>query len=176
MTRRSHGRARIALLTAAGLAALAWAAFVEPVAHVVYNPTPSVATGWYRIVPADAAALRAGDVVLVRLPSAAADLAARRGYLPSNVPLLKRVGAVAPQRVCVLGASVTIDGVPAAAVLRTDRRGRPLPAWRHCRALRAGEVFLLGTHPASFDSRYFGPIDASAMIGRAQPLWLDASP
>ncbi len=174
MTGCTHGRVLVALLAAAGLAALAWAAFVPPVAHVVYNPTPSVAAGWYRIVPADLAALRAGDVVLVRLPPAVAALAERRAYLPSNVPLLKRVGAVAPQRVCVLGASVNIDGVPAAAVLRSDRRGRPLPAWRQCRALQAGEVFLLGTHPASFDSRYFGPVPASTVLGVAHPLWLDA--
>ncbi len=174
MTSRMHGRALVALLSAAGLAALAWAAFVPPVAHLIYNPTPSVATGWYRIVPADLETLRAGDVVLVRLPPAVAALAERRAYLPSNVPLLKRVGAVAPQRVCVLGASVNIDGVPAAAVLRSDRRGRPLPAWRQCRALRADELFLVGTHPASFDSRYFGPVPASAVLGVAHPLWLDA--
>lgn len=176
MTCRSHGRALVALLTAAGLVALAWAAFVPPVAHVVYNPTPSVATGWYRIVSTDVAALRAGAVVLVRLPPEAGQLAARRGYLPANVPLLKRVGAVAPQRVCTLGSLVHIDGALAAAALRADRRGRPLPAWRQCRALHPGEVFLLGAHPSSFDSRYFGPIDASAVLGIAHPLWLDAPP
>ncbi len=42
----------------------------------------------------------------------------------------------------------------------------------HCRALRAGELFLLSaTNPASFDSRYSGPIDAAAVLGRAQPMW-----
>ncbi|MBI3531959.1 MAG: S26 family signal peptidase, partial [Burkholderiales bacterium] len=38
--------------------------------------------------------------------------------------------------------------------------------------LHDGELFLLSaTNPASFDSRYFGPIAASAVIGSAQPLW-----
>ncbi|HEL5339992.1 TPA: S26 family signal peptidase [Stenotrophomonas maltophilia] len=176
MRARMHGRALVVLLTASGLAALAWANWMPPTAHVVYNPTDSVPVGWYRIRSADVAALAAGDIVLVRLPPDATQLAARRGYLPANVPLLKRVGAVAPQRVCVLGASVNIDGVPAAALLRTDRRGRPLSAWRQCRPLQAGEVFLVGAHPASFDSRYFGPIDAAAVLGIAHPLWLDTPP
>ncbi|MFX7140861.1 S26 family signal peptidase, partial [Acinetobacter baumannii] len=76
-----------------------------------------------------------------------------------RIPLLKRVGAVAPQEVCIADGKVRIDGVPSAAVLRADRWGRPLPFWQQCRRLRPGELFLLSvTNPASFDSRYFGPI------------------
>ncbi|MCR2567882.1 S26 family signal peptidase, partial [Salmonella enterica] len=32
------------------------------------------------------------------------------------------------------------------------------------------------TNPASFDSRYFGPVSASAVIGVARPIWLEAHP
>ncbi|MQU24843.1 S26 family signal peptidase, partial [Pseudomonas helleri] len=43
--------------------------------------------------------------------------------------------------------------------------------------LEPGELFLLSvTNPASFDSRYFGPVSASAVIGAAHPLWLEARP
>jgi len=87
------------------------------------------------------------------------------------------VGAIAPQEVCITGQIVRIDGVPSAALLRADRWGRPLPAWQQCRRLRAGELFLLSaTNPASFDSRYFGPVSASAVIGVAHPVWLEARP
>ena len=111
------------------------------------------------------------------LPTTAAALAAQRGYLPVRVPLLKRVGAVAPQHVCVFDALVWIDGVPVAAVRPADRLGRPLPSWPQCRQLRPGELFLLSvTNPASFDSRYFGPVSASAVIGVARPIWLEAHP
>jgi len=87
------------------------------------------------------------------------------------------VGAVAPQEVCIAGGIVRIDGVPSAAVLPADRWGRLLPSWQQCRQLRPGELFLLSaTNPASFDSRYFGPISASAVIGVAHPVRLETRP
>ena len=88
-----------------------------------------------------------------------------------------RVGAVAPQEVCITGRVVRIDGVPSAAVLPADRWGRPLPSWQQCRRLEPGELFLLSvTNPASFDSRYFGPVSTSAVIGVAHPVWLESRP
>ncbi len=182
---RSRLRARIVLagLAACGLAALAWASFVHPLPRLIYNPSDSVAVGWYRIDPFDPRTaslprpLSVDSIVLVPLPTTPAALAAQRGYLPVRVPLLKRVGAVAPQHVCVFDALVWIDGVPVAAVRPADRLGRPLPSWPQCRQLRPGELFLLSvTNPASFDSRYFGPVSASAVIGVARPIWLEAHP
>lgn len=182
---RSRLRARLVLagLSACGLAALAWASFVHPLPRLIYNPSDSVAVGWYRIEPFDLRAaslprpLPVDSIVLVPLPDRAATLAAQRGYLPTRVPLLKRVGAVAPQHVCIVAGQVRIDGVPSAAVLPADRLGRPLPSLQLCRRLEPGELFLLSvTNPASFDSRYFGPVSASAVIGVAHPVWLETRP
>ncbi|MFW7342281.1 S26 family signal peptidase [Pollutimonas sp. H1-120] len=174
---RSRSRVRIvlAVLSACSLAALAWASFVPPAAHLIYNPSDSVPVGWYRIRPTGPT--RIGSIVLARLPADVAALAAQRGYLPSHIPLLKRVGAVAPQHVCIVDGQVRIDGVPVAAVLPADRMGRSLPFWPQCRPLADGELFLLSTtNPASFDSRYFGPIQTSAVIGTAQPIYLEKQP
>ena len=182
---RSSRRARIVLagLAACGLAALAWASFVHPLPRLAYNPSDSVAVGWYRVDPLDPRAsspprpLSVGSIVLVPLPAEAAALAAQRGYLPTRIPLLKRVGAMAPQEVCITRGFVRIDGVPSAAVLPADRWGRPLLSWPQCRRLESGELFLLSvTNPASFDSRYFGPVSASAVIGVARPVWLESRP
>ena len=182
---RLRVRARLVLagLSACGLAALAWASFVHPLPRLIYNPSDSVAVGWYRVDPLGRKPgslprpLSVGSIVLTALPPDAATLAAQRGYLPARVPLLKRVGAVAPQEVCIADGKVRIDGVPSAAVLSADRWGRPLPSWSQCRRLRPGELFLLSvTNPASFDSRYFGPVSASAVIGVARPIWLESRP
>jgi conjugative transfer signal peptidase TraF len=165
-----------------GLAALC-APAVMPMATrdrvlVVYNTSDSVPRGWYRIDRMDtAASLHVGSIVLARLPADVAALAAQRGYLPSGVPILKRIGALAPQSVCVREQRVRIDGSVAASVRTHDGAHRPLQAWAQCRPLEVGELFLLGdTNPASFDSRYFGPISASAVLGVARPLWTWSAP
>lgn len=173
MNRPAH-RILLALVATLGVAALAGPALHTPAARWVYNPSDSVPRGWYRIEPQPASSdgLHVGDIVLARLPAEAAALAAQRGYLPERIPLLKRIGAVAPQRVCVAQRTVYVDDVPVALAREADGLGRGLPLWSHCRALRAGELFLLSaTNTASFDSRYFGPIDAAAVLGRAQPMW-----
>ncbi|WP_420018524.1 S26 family signal peptidase [Xanthomonas medicagonis] len=173
----------LAALSAAGLAALAWASFAHPDPRLIYNPSDSVPIGWYRIDPMASAASRSparvsvGSTVLVRLPAGVAALASQRRYLPAHIPLLKHVGAVAPQHVCIVGGHVLVDGVAVASTLPADRMGRPLLSWPECRPLEQGEVFLLSeTNPASFDSRYFGPVSASAVIGVARPVWLETRP
>ena len=68
--------------------------------------------------------------------------------------------------------SVRIDGVSVATAMRTDGQDRSLRIWQQCRRLVNDELFLLSmTNPASFDSRYFGPIFARDVIGNAQPIW-----
>lgn len=182
---RSRLRARIALagLSSVGLAALAWASFVQPLPRLIYNPSDSVPVGWYRVEPLQPRAgslprpLSVDSIVLVRLPTDATALAAQRGYLPAHIPLLKRVGAVAPRHVCVVAGQVRIDSVLVATALPADRLGRSLPSWRHCRPLIEGELFLLSvTNPASFDSRYFGPVSTSTVIGVARPIWSETRP
>ncbi len=165
-----------------GLAALCAPAFMTMSAQervsVVYNPTDSVPRGWYRISSiANTASLHVGSIVLARLPADVAAFAGQRGYLPSGVPILKRIGAVAPQSVCVREQVVLIDGAIAADTRTHDGARRPLQGWQHCRPLAGGELFLLSdTSPASFDSRYFGPITASAVLGIARPLWTWSAP
>ncbi len=168
-------RVVVALFTGFGIAALAWPSAHTPVARIVYNPSDSVPPGWYRIGPPDS--LHVDSIVLARLPAGAAALAAQRGYLPEHIPLLKRIGAISPQQVCIEKHIVRIDGVAEAVARTADGRGRPLSAWQHCRRLHDGELFLLSaTNPASFDSRYFGPIAVSTVIGSAQPLWTWGTP
>jgi conjugative transfer signal peptidase TraF len=99
---------------------------------------------------------------------------AERGYLPTNVPLLKRVAALSGQTVCRIGARITIDGQLVGKAHLTDRQGRTLPSWSGCYQLRRGEMFVMNpAAPDSFDGRYFGVLHTRNVIGRATPIWTD---
>jgi type IV secretory pathway protease TraF len=98
------------------------------------------------------------------------ELPARRGYLPLNRLLLKIVAASTGDVICRLGAGVWTGRHSGVWALRTDALGRPLPNWRGCRRLRANELFVLGTHSGSFDSRYFGPINRQAVLTAVRPM------
>lgn len=170
MSRLKRRRWIIGLVAMGGLAALACASFTTPEPHWIYNASASVPVGWYRVEPAKS--LQVGTIVLTRLPPEVLDLAAQRGYLPAHIPLLKRVGAVGSQHVCMRGDLVHVDGMPMAVALPADRWGRPLSHWPQCRVLADGELFLLSTdHPGSFDSRYYGPVGVDSVIGQARRIW-----
>ncbi|HHY51469.1 MAG TPA: S26 family signal peptidase, partial [Alphaproteobacteria bacterium] len=114
------------------------------------------------------------DLVAVRAPEPLASFLADGGYLPRGVPLLKRVAALPGQRVCRTALAITVDDVPMGDALDRDRRGRPLPIWQGCRLVENGELFLMNWQVRdSLDGRYFGPLPAIAVIGRATPLYTD---
>lgn len=143
---------------------------LDPSPRLVWNPSESAPRGLYSVRPH--APLRRGDFVLAWAPPHARDLAARRGYLPRNVPLIKRVSALEGDRVCAQGSMILVNGKPVAERRATDRAGRPLPAWHGCARLRRGMLLLLMPHADSFDGRYFGPSELGSVVGRAEPLWV----
>ncbi len=157
-----------ALLGLAGLAGLAWSSQLTPHAALV-NESSSLPRGLY--VRAPGASAERGAIVAVRPPPAARSYLAHLGA-PPEARLLKRVAAVGGDWVCAGPDQVRTPRGPV-SVLGRDRLGRPLPAWRDCRRLVSGEVFLLGDAPTSFDSRYFGPADEDMIDGvyRAALTW-----
>jgi conjugative transfer signal peptidase TraF len=175
LQRRRRGRLRprvILALTMLGFGCVGFTTFVRPAPLLLWNASASAPIGLYRVIAATP--IRRGDLVLIRAPDTVRDLAAARGYLPLSVPLVKRVSALAGDVVCILDDEVIVDGETVARRLKRDHLGRPLPCWEGCRTLHADEVFLLMAGvPDSFDSRYFGPVLLSAVIGRLVPLWTE---
>lgn len=146
-------------------------AVCSPRPRLIWNASASAPIGLYYVMPG--APVRVGDMVVARLPRGLVALAAHRRYLPSNVPLVKRVAAGPGARLCAIGHLVLIDGKVAASRRDVDRAGRPLPAWHGCRTLARGDMFLLMAGvPDSFDGRYFGVTGRRDLIGKATPLWV----
>ena len=139
----------------------------------IWNASPSVPIGLYRLAPVSH--IEAPDLVVVEPPEPLASFLAERGYLPRGVPLLKRVRAVAGDRVCRQGRTIVAFDHAYGEARERDGQGRPLPVWQGCRTLAPGEVFLMNWDAAdSFDGRYFGPLPASSVTARALPIWTDA--
>lgn len=154
-------------------AAFAIIAAVDPFPRIIWNASASAPIGLYRVHPDSDPP--AGALVAIAPPARLARWLSARGYLPEGVPLLKHVAAKAGQRVCRIGAVVSVDGDPVASARADDSRGRPLPSLQGCRTLGPGEIFLLNPAvPDSLDGRYFGPLPASSVIGTATPLHLRA--
>jgi conjugative transfer signal peptidase TraF len=172
--RSSCGQKRpvvIPILTLFGLGLIALPALDSHTPLIVWNASASACIGLYRVL---AGAATRGDLVLIHTPDSIRQLADERGYLPANVPMLKRIAGANGDIVCAAGNAIFINGRLVADRLMSDGLGRPLPHWSGCHLLSTGEAFLLMEGVTnSFDSRYFGPITTSAIIGRLAPLWVD---
>ena len=165
-------RTGILLTTSAATVGLALTAFIDMPKKLVWNASASIPLGLYTITPADH--LKVGDRVAVDPPEAIARFIAERGYLPRGVPILKTVAALPGQRVCRIGSKIIINGSTIGEARERDRLDRELPVWHGCRNIGADEIFLMNATAAdSFDGRYFGPIAATAIIGKVLPFWTD---
>ena len=167
MTRR-----RTLAVTALAVIGIAAASAVDWPLRLIWNATASAPIGFYTVEPA--ARIEVPELVAVMPPELLAAFMAERGYIAGGIPLLKRVVGLSGQRVCRNGSTVTVDGIEMGEALERDSLGRDLPVWQGCRVIAPGEIFLMNWDVRdSLDGRYFGPIPASSVIGRAVPLWTD---
>ena len=167
MTRR-----RVLTVTVLAVSVIAAMSVVDMPTRLIWNATASAPIGFYTVVPTER--IDVPELVAVMPPEPLARFMVERGYIGRGVPLLKRVVGLSGQRVCRIGRTITVDGVEMGEALERDRSGRNLPVWQGCRVIGDGEIFLMnGQVRDSLDGRYFGPIPASSVIGRALPLWTD---
>jgi len=99
---------------------------------------------------------------------------------PANGDLVKRVIALPGQTVYSAGNTIYVNGRPLAEpyLPRHDPLGPPIPhaSRQHPYHVPAGEFYLLGDNRAiSCDSRYWGPIQGSTIVGRVVLDWWHAS-
>lgn len=141
------------------------------------NLTPSYPIGLWRIEPLERTAA-VGDLVFICPPDGAPFvLALERGHIRPGLcpggmgPLIKTIMAVGEQQVDIAG-SVTIDGTPLArsAVRGADAEGRALPDFAGG-TVPPGWLYLHSDFAGSFDSRYFGFVPATGLLGLARPVF-----
>jgi conjugative transfer signal peptidase TraF len=154
----------------AGLAAIAYMGGFR------LNLTPSEPLGLWRIVALQRP-VAAGDLVFICPPATASfEEARRRGYVRRGLcpggfaPLIKTVAALPGQHFGI-GANVTVDGRPLASsiVRASDGEGRPITPFK-TGIVPLRHLFLHSSFASSYDSRYFGPVPDTGLLGLARPV------
>lgn len=160
------GRSRASRVAVGVGCVAAIAAGLGEAGGVRVNVSPSLRLGVYRV--AHAPVVR-GATVLLCLPAAVASIARARGYLWRGAcvggvaPVGKVVVATAGDTVDVTTRGVWVNGrlLARSAPFSVDTRGRPLMPALGRWVLVRGELWTYGdADPRSFDSRYFGPVNA----------------
>ncbi|UHS59806.1 conjugative transfer signal peptidase TraF [Agrobacterium vaccinii] len=169
-------RARVLLVLACVGGAIAALVAVAYIGGFRLNLTPSEPLGLWRIVALQRP-VETGDLVFICPPvTASFEEARRRGYVrrglcPSGfAPLIKTVAALAGQHV-EIGANVTVDGrpLPSSIVRASDGQGRSLTPFK-TGIVPLRNLFLHSSFASSYDSRYFGPVPDSGLLGLARPV------
>lgn len=143
---------------------------LPPRPKILYNPSSSAPIGWYQIT--DNNSPKRHDLVAVYAPDWARKLADERSYLPYDYPLIKSVIAIEGDEVCYHIDRVSVPNGADIPLLARDRLGREMPRkFIGCYTLGAGEIWIASPDvQAGFDSRYFGAIDQSMLVGSVEYL------
>ncbi|MVA22806.1 conjugative transfer signal peptidase TraF [Agrobacterium vitis] len=140
------------------------------------NLTPSEPLGLWRIVALQRP-VETGDLVFIcPPPTTSFEEARRRGYVRRGLcpggfaPLIKTVAALAGQDI-EIGANVTVDGTPLASsiVRASDGEGRPITPFK-TGIVPLRHLYLHSSFASSYDSRYFGPVPDTGLLGLARPV------
>jgi conjugative transfer signal peptidase TraF len=139
------------------------------------NTSPSLPVGLY-VVTSDSSA----NLIEFCLAEPFAALSLARAYRSAGAcwdggaPLLKPVVAKAGDVVDLSVRGISVNGVLLAntAPLSKDTKGRLLEPWPFGRfPVAPGTVWVASSyHSRSFDSRYFGPVDTTAIRHRMKPF------
>ncbi|GAK72741.1 conjugal transfer protein TraF [Agrobacterium rubi TR3 = NBRC 13261] len=167
-------RRRLLLVLAGAGGMIAALAAVAYMGGFRLNLTPSEPLGLWRIVALQRP-VETGDLVFICPPvTTSFEEARRRGYVRRGLchggfaPLIKTVAALPGQHV-EIGANVTVDGRPlASSIVRgSDGEGRPIAPFK-TGIVPPKNLFLHSSFASSYDSRYFGPVPDTGLLGLAR--------
>lgn len=129
----------------------------------VFNATPSMPEGIYYL--RQVTKWQKDMAVIFRLPHHLDEFASHTSWLKPNGWLIKRVGALEGDRVCIENGVLRINDERIGKAHKTDREGLPLPQLSMCQQVPPGYFFPLGIGEQSFDGRYIGMIRQTDVRG-----------
>ena len=141
--------------------------------ELIINYTHSEPYGIYRVNKLQTVAYQRGMMVLLPVPESVKALVVERGWLNPGHPLMKQVGAIAGDDVCISDTEIEVNGASYGPIFRVDSLGRDMPKMRGCFTIVAGQFLPLSNFTEkSFDGRYIGPQPLAAVLGQVEPVWI----
>lgn len=163
---------KLPIVAMAGLGVIALA--IAPGSSMfIWNHTASIPVGLYMRTGEP---IEVGATVSFPAPPVAREYAILRGGTGEPTRFIKPLAAGPNDEVCMMsndkGEWLSVNSRLVLSVHPTDRYGNPLPHWlkNGCQKLGPDEWLPIGTHPDSFDGRYFGPIKTYEMKGTYEPV------
>ena len=96
----------------------------------------------------------------------------QQGLRADHDQMIKRVGCLPGEQLIMDAANQFFcNGRLLGQALEADSNGRPLPRFSFNGTVPADKLFMVGTHPRSYDSKYYGFIDVHKISHQALPLW-----
>lgn len=130
----------------------------------------SMPEGWYVTYPIRFP-LKRYQIVLFTPPPWALHYMDRHHWFRANMLMMKQVYGLPGDHVCIRHHAVWINGKRVATIVQNYAPGKSLPKLHYCQRLPKDHYFMMSTHIVrSFDSRYIGPIPASALQKSARFL------
>lgn len=140
---------------------------------LLVNTTDSEPHGVYWLEEHPRAGFNRGDMVSFAVPEAYQSLVYGRQWLAPGSPLIKGIGGLAGDTVCVTDTDASVNGNRIGPVFETDSQGRAMPIRRGCERVPVDYFFPFSDRVArSFDGRYMGPRALSVITGKVHPLWI----
>lgn len=146
--------------------------------NVRFNYTSSMPMGFYQRV--STIKIKRGDLVAVCLPKQVAVVALQRGYLRSGscpnrvIPVLKQVIAIPGDAVTLTNSHITVNGVTYDAPFNfIDHNKQSLQKFITNGLYQSNYGYwIYGANDPikSWDSRYYGPVNRTEIIGVYKPL------
>lgn len=92
-------------------------------------------------------------------------------FFEPGSPFLKQAVGMPGDHVVVKEGVVLVNGNPLAELNLAQKTDRPLSSFDRDLIVPAHHYWMMGTHPYSYDSRYWGLVDQSQILGRGKPVW-----
>jgi type IV secretory pathway protease TraF len=136
--------------------------------HISVTLTPSLGHRVFFLTEAESLDFKEGDYLLFRKQLVYSPM---RDNHPRTDQLLKRVGCTAGHRLTVINKEYYCDEIYLGRALDKDSKGKALQRFVFNGPVPTGSLFMVGSHPRSYDSRYFGFIHAESVLKKAYPIW-----